>query len=527
MRTQQRAGGRLIISEVDVRWTIALALFCAACGNNDMSCPKTSSLGQTKDKVDILFMVDDSPSMTPKQTELQARFPELIKALDDMAAGGSPVDYHIGVVTSDLGAGPTPYGGCTPGGLGAKLQPIGRGHLANCQPPTGGLNFIDYNQITGTNNLPTGVDLASEFTCMASVGASGCGFEHQLEAAYKALHDCMPDASGAYPNCTIPENKGFLRPDSVLVVLLLTDEDDCSADPNTDLFDPNQTAYGADLSYRCTNYGIECTQGGSEQLMPYGDSGGALSSCQSAPNFNGAGPGKLYDLSRYLNFFTMPTSAGGVRDGAGNLVLAAIDAPSAPVQSIVANPMTFAPCAAGATIDGQKCAVLLQHSCNASSSFFGDPAVRINQLVNASAGSLVSSICDMDYTSAMSSVAQQIGMRVMGITPTAPTTGSSGATTGTSGATTGGGTTGGSTTGSCGSGGKVDNVAACQNFVKKVQCGSTDVSQYVDCSSYANVTCDISAYFTCIQPKFVCQNGMYDPTQLATLSDCASKATCP
>jgi hypothetical protein len=524
MSRNNAPGGASLKGRFDVRWMIAIALLVAACDNgNNNSCPKSSSLGQTKDKVDILFMVDDSPSTTPKQAELQARFPELIKVLDQMGATGNPIDYHIGVVTSDLGAGPTPFGNCTPGGLGAKLQSLGRAHGAACAPPIGA-NFIEYNQLSGENNLPTGVTLADEFTCMAQVGAAGCGFEHPLEAVYKALHDCMPDASGAYPNCTIPENRGFLRPDSVLVVVLVTDEDDCSADPTTDLFAINKTSsYGNELSYRCTNYGIECLQNGSEQLMPYGDSGGALTGCQSAPNPNGTGPGKLYDLSRYLNFFTMPASAGGVRDNPGDVILAAIDAPSTPVESFVGNPSTYAPCAAGSTLDGQKCAVLLQHSCNASAQFFGDPAVRINQLVNASAGSLLSSICDQDYTAAMTALGQQIGMRVMGIAPTTGTTGTSGATTGTSGATTG--TTGG--TSSCGSGGKVDNVAACQSFVKKVQCGSTDVSQYVDCSSYANVTCDISDYFSCIEPKFVCANGMYDPTQLSTLSDCASKATCP
>jgi hypothetical protein len=34
-------------------------------------------------KADLLFMVDNSPSMAPKQAELQARFPDLIKILDD------------------------------------------------------------------------------------------------------------------------------------------------------------------------------------------------------------------------------------------------------------------------------------------------------------------------------------------------------------------------------------------------------------------------------------------------------------
>ena len=57
-----------------------------------------------KNKVDILFVIDNSPSMRPKQEQLGQRFPELIKVLTEFGAKGSPASYHIGVVTTDLGA---------------------------------------------------------------------------------------------------------------------------------------------------------------------------------------------------------------------------------------------------------------------------------------------------------------------------------------------------------------------------------------------------------------------------------------
>src|SRR5689334_22257379 len=57
-----------------------------------------------RDQVDILFVIDDSGSMAPKQLALRQRFPDLIKTLDAVAASGNPASYHIGVVTSDLGA---------------------------------------------------------------------------------------------------------------------------------------------------------------------------------------------------------------------------------------------------------------------------------------------------------------------------------------------------------------------------------------------------------------------------------------
>jgi hypothetical protein len=362
-----------------------------------------------KNKVDILFMVDDSNSMAPKQNELKLRFPELIKLLDNFGAMGHQAHYHIGVVTSDLGAG-SANNGCAVGGLGGRLQPLGRGHGPTCVPPTGGLNFIDYDQLGGgANNLPTGVSLPEEFTCMASVGMGGCGFEHQLESVYKALHDCMPAADGSYPNCTIPENMNFLRPDSILAVIWLTDEDDCSAPVDTDLFDQAKTQYGPRTSFRCSNYGVEC--GG--MLLPYADSGGPLANCQSAPNPGGMGPGKLFDVQRYIDFFKNSTAAGGVRVDPGDVILAAIDAPSEPVQTFVGNADTGAACPAGAMVGATGCQVYLGHSCNASATFYGDPAVRINQVIGTvDPQSSVTSICAQDYTSALTAIGMKIVSKI-------------------------------------------------------------------------------------------------------------------
>ncbi len=80
----------------------------------------------------------------------------------------------------------------------------------------------------------------------------------------------------------------------------------------------------------------------------------------------------------------------------------------------------------------------------------------------------------------------------------------------------------------CGGGGSssTDNVAACKAFLTKVKCGTVDISSQVDCDAYANTACDISDYFDCLSTKYVCVDGSYDETKLATLSDCASKATC-
>ena len=348
-----------------------------------------------RDKVDILFVIDDSASMAPKQAQLKASFPTFMQAMES-ATTGHAISFHIGVVTSDLGAAQsTASSNCRTGGLGARLQPLGRAHPANCRPPMR-VPYIDYNRIDASNNLPAGQDLPTTFACMASVGDTGCGFEHQLEASYRAL------------NGSVRENAGFLRSNSIVVVVYVTDEDDCSASPTTDLFDLNKTSiYGPLNSYRCTRYGIACAG----RLPPYGDSGGPLAACVAAPNPSDTGPGKLFDVSRYVNFFT---KAGGLRRDPNDVILAAISAPSAPVQIIVGNPGSYQPCAPGTTPDG-NCAVLLQHSCVSSVlGIVGDPAVRLNQVVVSAAHHQQTSICDSDYSSSLASLGALIGEHATG-----------------------------------------------------------------------------------------------------------------
>jgi hypothetical protein len=340
-------------------------------------------------KVDVLFVVDNSPSMNPIQAELKSAFPTFATALNAFPSKGAATSFHVGVVTTDLGSGPTSVGSnCKVGGLGGRLQPLGAAHDISCLPPTGGENFMDIDQIGGGNNLPAGQSFEQTFTCMASVGDTGCGFEHVLESPYKAL-------SGG-----IPENAGFLRDDALLAVIWLTNEDDCSADPNTDLFAQANTQYGGLFSYRCTNYGIMC--GNPPMLMPYGDSGGPLSMCQGATAAVG---GKLFEVSRYINYFTQ---AGGVKANPGSVILASLAAPTAPVSSFLGSPTTYAPCAGPPS--GTTCAVLLNHSCiqPQNPAINGDPAVRLAQVVESAPRHFEASVCDASFATSLQAIADAI-----------------------------------------------------------------------------------------------------------------------
>jgi hypothetical protein len=380
--------------------SIPLALTLGACFEAPVERPENKVTQQTavnveqsiKDQVDLLFVIDDSPSMAPKQAELRARFPQLITILDEFANQGSPADYHIGVITTDLGSGSYVDTNCKPNGLGGKLQKIGRGAAVGCVGPTDA-NFIKYNQKNNTNNLPAGKSLAETFGCMAAVGDNGCGFEQPLEAAYKAIHDADQ----------LAENAGFFRDNALLVVVFVTDEDDCSADNSSDLFSapvvqPPQ-GYGYRRSYRCTRYGVMHDGPNGPELMPYGDSGAPVTNPRPATADVGA---KLIDVKKYIDFFTRPKSKGGAKNNPQDVVLVAIDGPSTPVRSILANPNTALAYTQCPGPISEQCQPVLDRSC-VNGNFFGDPAVRINTVVNSIAAERrqQTSICDSSYQMAL------------------------------------------------------------------------------------------------------------------------------
>jgi len=346
------------------------------------------------DKVDILFMIDNSFSQ-PIQAELQNRFPQLIKALDTAAMAGHPASYHIGVVDSDLGAGLN-TANCKAGGDGGKLQ-VGFDPSGSVPPPancanftlTGGVRFLEYDQITGTNNVGGGLNVPDAFNCMAHVGDTGCGFQHQLESTYRALHD--PPS----------ENAGFLRDDALLVVFYLTDEDDCSAPDDTDLFVNTTEAmsmYGVLSSFRCTEFGIVCGEPAAPLSMT--TASGPFDDCRPMKPEEG---GKLFDVQRYIDFFTKPN---GVKPDPSDVILAAIAAPPMPVGVTVTMPC--------AQQTNQPSCPILNHSCVAATNnnFFGDPGVRMAAVVNAALTPQLTSECETDYSDAMAGLAQKIIARL-------------------------------------------------------------------------------------------------------------------
>jgi len=197
--------------------------------------------------VDILVVVDNSGSMAQEQDMLKEAFPNLIRELlnppIDPATGTRdypPVkDLHIGVVSTDLGVAGYSVPSCEKNPLvgdDAILQHIPR--LPDCDPAYD--SYLHYTLPQGEEpNSEVIEDLAKDFGCIAVLGTGGCGFEQQLEAARRALYEKSQPGM---------ENAGFLRPDTILVILLVSDEEDCSAsDPS--IFDVSNISW--DINLQC------------------------------------------------------------------------------------------------------------------------------------------------------------------------------------------------------------------------------------------------------------------------------------
>jgi hypothetical protein len=232
------------------------------------------------DKVDILFMVDNSGSMREEQASLRKEFPKLIQTLTTgMRPDGSKFsaarDLHLGVVSSDMGlVGIPDIAGCENGfgDDGIMLNTPNR-EISGCQASYP--RFLSY--LSGTNDP---MQTATDFACIASLGTEGCGYEQQLESVLKALWpsvDIDPKTGNPIEPNRIQflrdsngfgalghgdqENVGFMRNDptqglSLLAIILVTDEEDCSSGTTEHFLpakylDPSDPRVMQDPNLRC------------------------------------------------------------------------------------------------------------------------------------------------------------------------------------------------------------------------------------------------------------------------------------
>lgn len=207
------------------------------------------------DAVDFLFVIDNSGSMADEQQQLIDSVPGFVAAIEERLPAGTGT-YHIMVTDSD----PWVYGGCEDACTeAATCESQSADGSCDCGYPcalrelcTGGGDYVcgqtepgqcedilgagvthprgrdasnvDCNFASGRRFISSGEpELASAFDCAARVGTNSSLGEKPMEAMVQAL-----TGDGDVAAC----NEGFLRDNAVLVVVVITDEDDNG--PNAD-----------------------------------------------------------------------------------------------------------------------------------------------------------------------------------------------------------------------------------------------------------------------------------------------------
>ncbi len=160
-------------------------------------------------KIDLLFVIDNSGSMGEEQANLVANFPMFISVLD-----ASGLDYRVAVTTTSRNYH---YNMTLPiGGTIAQSTGVGEDG-AMIKPASCG---VTKRWIDKGDPMP-----AQTFGCVAKVGINGNSDEMPLGAMRDAFEDRMMDNT----------NAGFRRTDALLGVVFLTDENDCSYEQSVNL----------------------------------------------------------------------------------------------------------------------------------------------------------------------------------------------------------------------------------------------------------------------------------------------------
>jgi hypothetical protein len=231
------------------------------------------------DKIDLLFMIDNSQSMSDKQAILRLAVPDLVERLVNPAcidaaghrgstpAPGAPCpigqtrefnaieDIHVAVVSSSLGdAGANEA--CPPAGFKDYVpERIDLAHPIGSLPRGRSSGANDQGFLEWQANRSDETTFVNQFQRMVeSVGENGCGWEASLESWYRFLVDpfpyrelvkvpcpgsrsgdaaCVQAASDGDHHILLDETllaqrAAFLRPDSLVAIIMLSDENDCS-----------------------------------------------------------------------------------------------------------------------------------------------------------------------------------------------------------------------------------------------------------------------------------------------------------
>jgi hypothetical protein len=178
------------------------------------TCQAQEPLAQPQ-RLEILFVIDNSGSMAPSQEGVARELTGFVTRIRQ--GGGVRQDFQVGVVTTSV------YQHTTFAGTDfVRLFPQQSGKLRPVPEVLdgGALVLETTNERVLSGDDP---DLVRKFSLLARQGIAGSGQETPFEAARLALLGepaTIPLALGG--------NQGFLRDGSRLLVVVLSDEDDCS-----------------------------------------------------------------------------------------------------------------------------------------------------------------------------------------------------------------------------------------------------------------------------------------------------------
>jgi len=228
------------------------------------------------DKIDLLLVIDNSRSMADKQQILSNAVPDMVNSLinprclndDGTEAGQQPTDalqdcpidgtkrefepvlnIHIGILTSSIGGhGADQCSATSIPSENDKAHLISRSGTGVSDPPVDtyeNQGFLVWDPDTeNPTHSPQGetdaTNLITNLTSMVSgAGEEGCGYEATLESWYRFLIEPDPYESIALDDSAkvklegtdstlLQQREDFLRPDSLLAIIMLSDENDCS-----------------------------------------------------------------------------------------------------------------------------------------------------------------------------------------------------------------------------------------------------------------------------------------------------------
>lgn len=356
---------------------VATLAWLAGCGGHrtDMhgipgTCPdgaqRVLPVGTPVPRLDILAVIDDSASIDEEQLALAVgarfMFDSLLDPDVDPATGlpgHLPVaDVHVGVINMNMGTGGYPLPECTDpvdGDDGVLLHepPPWRPECDPEHPPF----------VSCTIDEPGCSErLSNEFGCYMVLGSHGCVWEQAFKAVTRALVDHRYGA-----------NAGFLRDDSILVLVFVSDEEEWSVAPGSEsIFDMSDPTLGP-ISLRPFNH--------PEMLVPVVEYEGIFDSFRTDPE-------------RILLAFFVGVPMDPACEGPGDQIGTCLDHPDM-IERI--NPATM---------------LQLVPACDSSSNSAFPGRRYVEMALHFGERAIVHASCNSSYRPAVEMLTEKIGERV-------------------------------------------------------------------------------------------------------------------